>query len=249
MRCRFEPARQIGGPAGVAANTTAETGGNVRTQTAPATAKTSEEETSYSFGSKTTHTVSQPHQLERLSISLVIDDSIAAKLDDAISLVKGMVAFDEERGDRIETTTTSLPGLERDGEGAPILPDPIEAPQPENETLMMALEYGLEIVAGVAFLLILLRSLKSARGKPRPNQVSEETLVETVVGPDGKKTVKRTRRQVPTLEEDDYDEALDLDALARAHIEELLQKEPEKVSKLLSRWALAEDMYAESSSS
>ena len=241
--------RNVGGPAGVAANTQEGSGAAGARPSSPAMAKTSEEEKSYSFGSKTTHTVSQPHQLHRLSISLVLDDSIGDKLAAAEDLVKGMVVFDEVRGDTIATTTTSLPGIERDAEGAPVLPGPIEAPEPTSATLTMALEYGLEIVAGLAFLIVLLRSLKSARGGSKSAAGQEETLVETVVGPDGKRTVKRTRRAVPTLEDDDYDEALDLDALARAHIEELLQQEPEKVSKLLSRWALAEDMYAESSSS
>ena len=41
---------------------------------------------------------------------------------------------------------------------------------------------------------------------------------------------------------------MDLDALARAHIEELLQHEPERVSALLSRWALSEERFAETSS-
>ena len=43
-------------------------------------------------------------------------------------------------------------------------------------------------------------------------------------------------------------EEVDLDALARAHIEELLQSEPERVSALLSRWALSEERFAETSS-
>ena len=45
------------------------------------------------------------------------------------------------------------------------------------------------------------------------------------------------------------DEEVDIDALARAHIEELLQNEPERVSALLSRWALSEDRFAETSAS
>ncbi|MDG1492178.1 MAG: hypothetical protein P8R43_09820, partial [Planctomycetota bacterium] len=44
------------------------------------------------------------------------------------------------------------------------------------------------------------------------------------------------------------DEEVDLDALARARIEELLQSEPERVSALLSRWALSEERFAETSS-
>ncbi|MEM9381983.1 MAG: flagellar M-ring protein FliF C-terminal domain-containing protein [Planctomycetota bacterium] len=242
--------RQIGGPAGVAANTQEGSGTVVGVGPAgPATATTTEEETAYSFGSKTTHTISQPHQLQRLSISLVVDSSIEENLGDAEALVKGLVGFDETRGDRIASRATDLPGLHRDGEGAPILPEPAEAPKPSNQTLMMALEYGLEIVAGIAFLVLLLRSLRSAKATGKKDAPEEETVIETVVGPDGKRTVTRKRRPVTAPEDDDYDESLDMDALARAHIEELLKTEPEKVSALLSRWALAEDVYAESSSS
>ena len=42
---------------------------------------------------------------------------------------------------------------------------------------------------------------------------------------------------------EDPNEEVDLDALA--HIEELLQQEPERVSALLSRWALSEERFAE----
>lgn len=241
--------RDIGGPAGVAANTQEGSGTTVRVgDGGPAMSKTSEEESSYAFGSKTTHTIAQPHQLKRLSISLVLDASIADQLDSAERIVKGAIGFNAERGDTIEKLATSLPHLERDGDGAPVIPEPTEAPKPTNQTLVMALEYGLEIAAGIAFLVILLRSLKSARSQGEGGGVATVAETEIVVAPDGTKTVTRKRRPVVSAD-DDADEEIDLDALARAHIDELLQNEPEKVSALLSRWALAEDVYAESSSS
>lgn len=242
--------RQIGGPAGVAANTQEGSGTTVRLgEIPPATAKSTEEESSYEFGSKTTHTVAQPHQLKRLSISLVVDSSIAERVTDAEALVKGAVGFDDQRGDLIVSRSSDLHGIERDSDGVPVLPEPAEAPKPTNQTLMMALEYGLEIAAGIAFLVILLRSLKSAKAEAKPRPAGGEALSEVVVGPGGTKTVARKRRRGSAAVDDDEDDEIDLDALARAHIEELLQSQPEKVSALLSRWALAEDVYAESSSS
>ena len=47
---------------------------------------------------------------------------------------------------------------------------------------------------------------------------------------------------------DPFEEEVDLDALARARIEDLIREEPEKVSALLSRWALSEDVLAETGS-
>ncbi len=229
--------RSIGGPAGVSANTqegTTSVGG----QTQPtAMATTNEKETDYTFGSTTTHKVSQPHQLERLSISLVVDSSLEAQIADAEALVKGLVGFDETRGDVIVTRSAAIPSVERDSEGVPVLPEPVEAPKPTSPMLKMALEHGLELFAGLAFLMVLMRSLKSAKASTIPSQAPPGTVAGRSVGVGGSDG---------TGTFDEMDETIDMDALARAHIEELLQSEPEKVSSLLSRWALAEDAFADS---
>ncbi|MEM6672749.1 MAG: flagellar M-ring protein FliF C-terminal domain-containing protein [Planctomycetota bacterium] len=231
--------RSIGGPAGVAANTREGAGPTIRTGTVEASlSKTSEEETTYSFGSRTTHTIAQPHQLARLSISLVVDSSISERLPDAEGLVMGLVGFDASRGDRIESTTTDLPGLERDADGAPIAAGPSEATEPIGDALWVALEYGLELIAGIAFLIVLVRSL---RGSKRGRSAGH-------AGRGGRAPEGRPGSRPTHVEDGDavqaIEEGVDLDALARAHIEDLLENEPEKVSALLSRWALAEDVYA-----
>ncbi|MEM8709419.1 MAG: flagellar M-ring protein FliF C-terminal domain-containing protein [Planctomycetota bacterium] len=239
--------RTIGGPAGVAANTAEDNINEPSLADAKATATTSEKETDYMFGSTTVHKVSQPHQLERLSISLVLDASLADRLEDAEALVKGLVGFDETRGDVIVTRATPLPTVERDSEGAPILPEPIEPPKGTNPMLKMALEHGLELIAGLAFLMVLMRSLKSAKtavsastGGGASGSGAGGTGRISLGGPGASGGAGGGGNGELT----EMDEAVDLDALARAHIEELLQSEPEKVSQLLSRWALAEDSFA-----
>lgn len=228
--------RNIGGPAGVAANTQEGEDFDASLLSQPATATRSEEEKQYSMGSTTTHRIAQPHQLQRLSISLVVDESIADRVDDVVGLTKSFLSFDEERQDTIAFSTTSLPGLERDSEGTPVPAEPIEAPAPTNPALTMALEYGLEFVAGLAFLIVLLRSLKGAQAGAGSSVAADDG----VAGPDGT-PARRGRSRTGADDDDD----VDMDALARAHIEELLQSEPEKVSALLSRWALSEEVYAD----
>lgn len=208
---------------------------------------TNEEEKSYAFGRSTVHSVSQPHQLERISISLVMDQSKAEDLAKAEDLVKGFLGFNDERGDILRSLVTEIPGLERDGEGLPILPEPIKAPEPTSPAVSIILEYGLELIAGIAFLMVLLKSLKGGRADAADSRASG-TLTPAgaggaTAGPGG------TRRKGTTGAADGdgdvFEEEVDMDALARAHIEELLRAEPEKVSALLSRWALSEDVYAE----
>lgn len=239
--------RSTGGPAGVAANTQEGSEASSTNGFARGTAKTSDEEKNYSFSSKTTHSVSQPHQLSRLSISLVVDSSMEEKLVSAEELVKGILGFDIERGDQLQSTSTSLPGLERDTEGAPVLPEPVKAPEPTNPAISMALEHGLELMAGLAFLTVLLRSLKSARTAHRSASGAGEAASTGSSRAGGSRSARATGGSGGgTSGSEIFDEDVDVDALARAHIEDLLREEPEKVSALLSRWALAEDAYAES---
>lgn len=235
--------RSLGGPAGVAANTQEGSSNTGTVSAPPATATTSEKETDYTFGSTTTHRVSQPHQLERLSISLVLDESLADRIEDAEALVKGLVGFDETRGDVIVTRSTALPSVERDAEGQPVIPEPIEPEAPTSPMVEMALEHGLELLAGIAFLMVLLRSLKSAKSaatgsaKGGTSGAGGRSIGGAAAGSGSGSS--------GDADFNDMDEGVDMDALARAHIEELLQSEPEKVSSLLSRWALAEDSFAQ----
>lgn len=238
--------RTIGGPAGVAANNE-EDAELIAGALESKTSSTLEEEQLNSFGTTRTHSITQPHQLQRLSISLVMDSSKEAQLPAAVKLVKAFVGFDEKRGDMMESEATEIASLVRDAEGAPVIPAPEQAPEPTNPILGMALEFGLEFVAGIAFLIVLLKSLKSARtGGTTAKGGSGSGGAGGQASSGGAGGSKRSSSKDGRA--DAFEEDVDMEALARAHIEELLENEPEKVSALLSRWALAEDVYAEAGS-
>lgn len=126
-----EWSRNVGGPAGVAANTQSGSS-STSPQVTMELATTNEEEKAYAFGRSTIHSVSQPHQLERLSISLVVDESKSADLLKAEELVRGSLGFNDERGDTLNSVVTQIHGLQRDGEGLPVLPEPIQAHEPRR---------------------------------------------------------------------------------------------------------------------
>jgi len=227
----------VGGPIGVTRNIQgAATNSGQPATRAPSTSTVSEEEASYAFGSKMTRRVAQQYQLARLTVNVAVDESIAEQIDVAVAQVKMTVGFDESRGDAIAQSVVRFPHLERAEDGAAILPLTEPAAAPTNPLVIKALEHGLEIIAGLAFLFMLTKSLKSARtGASNASETG---------GPNGDSAPRRSRtaQDLPA-------EEVDLDALARAHIEELLQSEPERVSALLSRWALSEENFADSSSS
>lgn len=230
---------QIGGPAGIGSNLS-ESGSTTTAGLSPSESTSTEEQQLNSFGSTTTHTVKQPHQLQRLSVSLVVDASIEDRKKNAEDILKGFLGFNEARGDQLFSIVNEIAGLERDAEGAPVLPAPEKAPAPTNPALTMAMEFGLELIAGLAFLVVLLKSLKSSRsaaGGASPDGTSGAT---SPMGGRG--------AAAEGLGADPFEEEVDLDALARARIEDLIREEPEKVSALLSRWALSEDVLAETGS-
>lgn len=232
---------QLGGPAGTYANTADGASGTSRTGSSGKNS-TNESEESYAFGSKTTHLVAQPHVLEKMSISLIVDESIAEKLEIATRSVKGWATFDELRGDTFEAQTLALAGLARDDAGKPLPPEPEPTLEPANPLVRQLLEHGIEIAAAVAFLLILMRTLKGASQAARGVRVGGGSGGSE--GPGGTATIKLGVDGKPMLSDLLGDEEIDLDLLARKHVEELLEKDPEKVSALLSRWALGEQFYA-----
>jgi flagellar M-ring protein FliF len=207
-----------GGPAGVGAVLN---GGNPPAPAAPpAPATEIEQETSYAHGRKTTHSQKSSPTLLRMSVSLVIHDSIKDRLADAEDLVKRLVRFDEER-DLFSKAALPLVGVEVDDEGNPVPAAVIAPPEPPNRMLMLLLEHGIELLAAAAFLMVLLKSLKKGSA-PR-----QQAAAATSKGP----------ALIP-------DDELDLDMLARKHVEQMLEEDPEKVAALLSRWALGENFYA-----
>lgn len=209
-----------GGPAGLQANlqSTAAPTGAI------ASATETESDMRYVYGRTTTHTEIGAPVLERITISLAVHDTLTERLPEAEGLIKGFVRFDEQR-DQLFSAALPLASVALDEQGQPVLPA-VEAPAAApNRMLSMLIERGVELLAAGAFLFVLMRSLKKG-SRMAPSAAPEAGV----------------RLDQPSEEE------VDLDLLARKHIEQMLEEDPEKVAALLSRWALGENYYSGSKS-
>ncbi len=213
----------VGGPAGVQANVTA-----AKAQVADAREATrSDSEKTYAYGSKTTHRVMSEPRLERISVSLLLDESHQDELAAAEATVKGLVGFDATRNDSFSAAVRPMFGLERDEAGMPVAPAAVPMPEAPSATTGMLVEWGLELLAGAAFVFVLLRSLKKGATPAAAAQpAGDPQLTEAILA------LQNATEGDSSAEE-----------LARRHVEELLEADPDRVGALLSRWALGEDYY------
>jgi flagellar M-ring protein FliF len=216
-------ANQSGGAAGVASNIINEYGTNhAATPVAPnasglpmprEVATTDERRKTTLVGRTTESRINIAPRLSRLTITLFLEDSVKEHAQELEASVKSCVGFDERRGDVFSSTTLRFASLERDDDGAPVVA-PVEIPaEPTSPMFEIALERGVEIVAALAFIFVLLKSLKS-RGTP----------------------VVATNEARPLDQQEDVDREL----LARAQVDDLLRTDPQRVSDVLSRWAAEE---------
>ncbi|TDJ71859.1 MAG: hypothetical protein E2O39_07625 [Planctomycetota bacterium] len=201
----------VGGPAGVSSSIL-DPSASARVPEPATTSDTTEE---FAIGRSTTHTLQMTPVLKRLTLTLLVDESLAEKLADVEEAGKTLVRFDEARGDVVIAITAAFFSLERDQDGNPVPPEPAPLPETTNPTLELLIEHGVEILAALAFLFVLLRGLKKGTAPVPPEAATAAA------------------HAVP-------DEEIDVDMLARKHVEQLLTSDPEKVSALLSRWALSE---------
>jgi flagellar M-ring protein FliF len=171
-------------------------------------ASTQDETKTTRVGSRTEHLVDRTPKLERLSVSLVVDESLASKLAGLESIVKDAVGFDAERGDSFSSYAHPFAGIPRDSDGKVLPSSETPPPAPLNPALELLLERGVEIVTALAFVVLLLRALKRA-GSAEKKAASKGAAVA---------------------------ERVDPEALAKAKIDELLASEPERVGEILSRW-------------
>jgi flagellar M-ring protein FliF len=180
-----------------------------------AVSETSDERTTYDAARSRTQTVRTAPELTRLSVSLVIDESLQQKRDEIVELVKAAVGFDPKRQDVIGVSTTSFAVDAPPAEGqAPAA----EEPKQPNPTLELLLQRGVEIVAALAFVIVLLKSLKGQKKRAPSAKSASGALAEP-----GDVVIEA-------------DPAL----VARAQIEELVRTNPRRVGEILSRWASEE---------
>jgi len=166
-------------------------------------------------------TVEVVPRLERLSIALFLDQSLAddpAQLEEFEQTIKAAVGFTEGR-DEYRSVVYPFAGGElaptEGGEGAE------EAPSAPNPLLEKVLRHGLEIGTGLIFLTLLLRSLrKSSLPEAHPR-----TAVSGSVRSGGTE--------------------IDPERLAQLELEQLLETDPAKLGKTLTRW-IQEDEPMES---
>ena len=206
-----------GGPAGVASNIDAgfgvETAGvpTSGSGTAADLSKTKETEKTYDASRSRVQTVRNAPLLKRLSVSLTLDESLAAKRDEIEGIVKAAVGFDAARSDLFSTATTTFvsPEAEPAAEGAEgTAPAPTSSGP--SESTRYWIERGVEILAAAFFLFVLLNSLRGAR--------KAMSAAKTAGAP------------APAAQPEP-------EQLARHQIEELVRTDPRRVGEVLSRWA------------
>ena len=200
---------------GVSANTITSSTNSSRGSSGSAelmTENESDEKTEYQPTIAREDTVEVVPRLERLSIALFLDQSLA---DDQVLLeqiegaVKATVGFTEGR-DEYRSVVYPFAGAEvsptGEGEGTDA------APSTPNPLMEKVLRHGLEIGTGLVFLTLLLRSLrKSSAPERRPG-----TPVGGSTGTIGAE--------------------VDAERLAQLELQQLLETDPDKIGKTLTRW-------------
>lgn len=173
-------APSAGGPAGAGTNSGAfgvDQAGLGETPR-PAAGEAAKAETAskrYWAPTETRRTVSVAPRLERLSVSLFLDESLSERQESLAQNVKAAVGFDEERADVLSTVLLPL-YVEPEGEG-----EGSAAPETgPNPMLEMLLQRGVEIASALVFLFLLAKALRGAKAppveEPAPKEAGDDML-------------------------------------------------------------------------
>ena len=165
----------LGGVAGVGSNLNDFGNGNAglpssptQPQTALRTpeAKTKSTTKRNAVGMELERRVANSPVLTHIDVVVTIDSSLAEHKDEIAAAANAMVPIDSGARDsigRVVVQVAPMASIERDEEGKPLPAAPIEDAPVPNPMIEMALEYGIEALAALAFLFVLLRSLKGVR--------------------------------------------------------------------------------------
>lgn len=192
--------------AGVGAATPSASGGKATTQ---------ETRTSSVVGRETEHSRVSTPLLERLSVTLFVDESLKDRLASLEPSVKTAVGFDAGR-DSFSSMATPFASVTRDPEGKLVTTSAVEADPGPSPMVELLIERGLEVLCAIAFLFVLFKALKSLlrpAAIPAPAGASEA-------------------------------DARQLELLAKQEIETLAKTDPEKIGSILARWAAEEEPLA-----
>jgi flagellar M-ring protein FliF len=177
-----------------------------------ASSSTNESSKTTVVGRETELRKSRAPRLERLSLSLFLDESLKERQSEVEAAVKSAVGFDEKRGDSFAAMVAPFATVERDGQGQPVSPKPavVEAP---SRWLELLLQRGVEIAAAGALLFLLLRVLRAPK----------KGLALDPARPEG------------------VDDARWTEMLAKSRVEELVRTDPDRVASVLSHWIAEEE--------
>jgi len=189
----------------------------------PAMATTSETETASFIPTIDTTEIHNQPKLKRLSISLVLDESLLAQKTDIDATVKSMLAFSEARSDVFTSMTTAIQPTPIVEEAAP---GEGEAAPSGGLGMQTLLENGVELVSALAFIFLLFKGLKGAKGSKTEAASAAGEVGAATVSADG--TVTKTGAPVEISPE----------VLARAQVDDLVQNNPERVAQILSNWVI-----------
>jgi len=216
---------EVGGAAGTAANIAVENfdpaaGASVAASTPPATSI--DQKRRYEAGRTKTRTIHSAPTLKRLSVALVLDESLAARRDEIAKSVEALVGFDSSRNDVISVSTTAIAVPTLGADGAPA-GEPL--PEGMSPTLKLILQHGVELLAACAFLFVALRALKGIKAGGH------------LAGSGGHHSALGSAGARGVLDAGGEDLEPDPELLARARVEELVRSDPRRVGEILSRWA------------
>ncbi len=215
-----------GGAAGTASNLGVDslTGPPAPAVVAPATSL--DQKRVYDIGRTKTRTVHSSPTLKRMSVSLVLDESLASKKDEISQYVEAIVGFQATREDvlRVSTTAIAVPTDAVTGTAVPGA-----AAEGLSPTLQLLLKHGIEIMAGAVFLFF---ALKVLRGAKRGALAAINTNAPT---PSGGHMGAFNRGLTTGADGDDVEP--DPELIARVRVEELVRSDPRRVGEILSRWA------------
>lgn len=193
----------------------------------PQVASITDTRTEYEPSKTVTQTVRRTPRLERMSVSMFLDTSLAEQEQALVRAVKATVGFVETR-DSFESAMTTFyteavePALDENGQP---IEAPVEAPTETtpNPMIELFLTRGVEIVSALAFVILLFVSLRSSK-RNAPGEAVEAAGTSGAKGPSGKAAAVA-------------DEEIDPELLAIHQVEQLLESDPERVGRILSSWA------------
>jgi flagellar biosynthesis/type III secretory pathway M-ring protein FliF/YscJ len=191
-------------------------------------ATTSESRQTTAVGEETSHSIDDAPTLERLTVSLFLDESLKDKQAQLEEVVTNAVGLVPTRDGKIATVVTPFASVLRDDKGLIVKPPPTEKLEAPSRLMELLLQRGVEIAAAAIFLVVLLKALKSA---PR------------ALSPDGPASEGHDPIAALAAADEIEDPRL-REMVARRQIDELIRNDPERVSTILSRWAADEEKAA-----